>query len=145
MGSEIWKPNHLKSGQMVAILLKKLNLEKNVRISNVLVFECLGLQPQPQLKPKHLKSDLQKVWISNVSGFQTVRFQIPMQGIIQLMDCFQPLESLSLLYKVLITGRLFISTFRWSRSCLRRQQRYSRTWRTGRRASTLRSFETFNS
>ena len=31
MGSEIWKPNHLKSGQMAAILSKTIgNSDKNV-------------------------------------------------------------------------------------------------------------------
>ena len=45
--SEIRKPNHLKSRQ------------------KLLDFERLGLQ----LNPDHLKSDLQKVKISNVSGF----------------------------------------------------------------------------
>ena len=35
MGSEIWKPNHLKSGQMAAILSKTIgNSDKNVQISN---------------------------------------------------------------------------------------------------------------
>ena len=43
-GSEIQKPNHLKSGQMDAILSKTIwNPDKNVRISNILVFEWLGL------------------------------------------------------------------------------------------------------
>ena len=35
MGSEIWKPNHLKSRQMAAILSKTIwNLDKNIRIWN---------------------------------------------------------------------------------------------------------------
>ena len=39
MGSEIWKPNPLKSGQMAAIMSKTFwNLDKNVRILNGLVF-----------------------------------------------------------------------------------------------------------
>ena len=57
MGSEIRKPKHLISQQ-------------NVWISDGLVFKQLGLQLQPLLKPDHLKSDFQKVWISIVSGFQ---------------------------------------------------------------------------
>ena len=60
-------PNLLKSGQMAAILSKRFD------------FEWLGpwlqLNPNP-LKPDHLKSNLEKVWISNASGLWMVEFQI---------------------------------------------------------------------
>ena len=70
MWSEIRKPNHLKSGQMVAILLKTIwNLSKNVQIFNGPVYEWLG----PYLwKPDHLKSDIQKF-----PDYWMVGFQIP--------------------------------------------------------------------
>ena len=72
MGSEFWKPNHLKSGQMATILSKTIwNPDTCVQITN-------GLK----LKPDHLEtgpfeSDLQNVLISYVSRFQMVGFQIP--------------------------------------------------------------------
>ena len=40
--------------------------------------ELVGLQLQPQLKPDHLKSDLQKARILNFLGFQIVGFQNPL-------------------------------------------------------------------
>ena len=48
MGSENLKPNHLKSGQMAAILLKTIwNQDKNIRILNgplkPIVIECNGI------------------------------------------------------------------------------------------------------
>ena len=44
MWSEILKPSHLKSGQMAVILSKTIwNLDKNVQISNVLVFKWFVL------------------------------------------------------------------------------------------------------
>ena len=53
MRSEICKPNHLKSGQMAAILSKTIcNLDKKVWISNSADFEWL--------EPNHLKSNLLK-------------------------------------------------------------------------------------
>ena len=64
MGSAIWKPNHLKSGQMAFVFSKTIwNLDKNVRFSN-------GRDYSQSLSPTvwkldHLKSDLQKVRISD--------------------------------------------------------------------------------
>ena len=45
MGSGIWKPNHVKSGQIATILSKAIwNLDKNVPISNVSGFWMVGYQ-----------------------------------------------------------------------------------------------------
>ena len=72
MGSKIWKPNHLKSGQMVAILSKiiliwaKMSGFQMVRFSNGWDYSYnLTI-----LKPEHLKSDLKKVRIPIFWGFQ---------------------------------------------------------------------------
>ena len=73
MGSEIWKPNHLKTNQNGRHLVFTIwNPDFLVWISNGPVFQWL--------KPDHLKSDLQKVQISTskykmlaiLVGFQMV-------------------------------------------------------------------------
>ena len=42
----------------------------------IMTCKCANLSKKPQLNPDHLKSDFQKVWISYVSRFQMVGFQI---------------------------------------------------------------------
>ena len=90
MGSEIWKPNHLKSREMAAILSKTIwNLDKSVRIwvpfklSKISILDSIQMSGFQMVwfsngwdysyshslsptswKPDHLKSDLQKVRIS---------------------------------------------------------------------------------
>ena len=56
--------------------VKLFEIWTNVRIKYGPVFVRLGLV-EPQLQRDHLKSDLQKVCISNVSGFFKVEFWIP--------------------------------------------------------------------
>ena len=70
MGSEIRKPNHLKTDQNGHHLLFTIcNPNFLVRISNGPVFKWL--------KPDHLKTDFQKGLISDHSRFHMVGLQIP--------------------------------------------------------------------
>ena len=85
------RPSILKSGQIAAILSKTIcNLDRKVQILNGLVFKCLGLWLQPQLKRDHLKSDLQKVLISNdqISDPHCIRrkFTSPNVGYVRYSD-----------------------------------------------------------
>ena len=44
IASEIWKPDHLKSGEMAAILLKTIwNPDNNIKILKGSIFKLLGL------------------------------------------------------------------------------------------------------
>ena len=67
MGFEIGKPNHLKSGQMAAILSKTIwNRTETTRFWMVRFWKGWD----NSYSHVHLKSALQKVWISNISWFQ---------------------------------------------------------------------------
>ena len=81
----IWKPNHLISGQMTAILSITIwKPDKNV------CFWMVGTWAIAIAKPDQLKSNLRKDWISNVS-----RFQIPLylQWRESMSQPFPPLSS----------------------------------------------------
>ena len=85
MGSEMQKPNHLKSRQKLAILSKTIwNLDQNVLILNGLdyaraIAKAWPFENRTIWNLDHLKSNLPEVRISNVSnvcGYQLVRFQV---------------------------------------------------------------------
>ena len=76
MESEIWKPNYLKSGQNGGHFVK--NYFFYIRLPQEFSsFQVVGSIAIAIVTADHLKSDIQKVQILNVSGFQMVGFQIP--------------------------------------------------------------------
>ena len=81
IGSEIRKPNHWKSRKngchFVKNHLKSGRKCPDFKWSGFQMFGSGYSYSQTLWKLDHSKSDHQKVWISNVSGFWKVRFQIP--------------------------------------------------------------------
>ena len=69
MGSEIWKPDDLKSVQRASLLSKTI-------WNGTLAIAIAKVQPFENRTIWKLKLDPQKVQISNISRFQMVRFQI---------------------------------------------------------------------